>query len=238
LILETVQGEGGLNVASNEWLQGIERICRKHDILLIVDDIQAGCGRTGTFFSFEPAGIKPDMITLSKSLSGFGSPMAVVLIRPDLDVWAPGEHNGTFRGNNHAFITASAALRTFWQDDSFATQVQDKARRISAWIAATIANLDGSGLAAKGRGIMQGIDCVNGDNASAISRAAFANGLIIETAGNYDQVVKLFCPLTISEQEMTTGLGILTQAFTQVFAIQAQSANRQNANKARLKIAG
>ena len=72
IMLETIQGEGGLNVASNEWLQAVEKLCRKHDILLIVDDIQAGCGRSGRFFSFEESGIKPDLVTLSKSLSGFG----------------------------------------------------------------------------------------------------------------------------------------------------------------------
>ena len=93
--------------------------CRKNDIILIVDDIQAGCGRTGTFFSFEPAGIKPDIVTLSKSLSGYGVPFAMVLIRRDLDQWEPGEHNGTFRGNNHAFVTATAALEHYWRDTGF-----------------------------------------------------------------------------------------------------------------------
>ena len=91
VIVETVQGEGGLNTASTAWLQGLERLCRKHDLLLIVDDIQAGCGRTGTFFSFEAAGIKPDMVTLSKSLSGYGLPMSLLLYRPELDVWKPGD---------------------------------------------------------------------------------------------------------------------------------------------------
>merc|ERR1712108_49757 len=131
MLVECVQGEGGLNVANSDWLRGLEKLCRKHDILLIVDDIQAGCGRTGTFFSFEPSGIKPDIVTLSKSLSGYGLPFAVVLLRPDLDVWEPGEHNGTFRGNNHAFITAAAALRHFWKDDSFANEVIEKAAIVS-----------------------------------------------------------------------------------------------------------
>ncbi len=113
VIVEVVQGEGGLNAASADWVRKLEKLCRKHDMLLIVDDIQAGCGRTGTFFSFEEMGIKPDMITLSKSISGFGLPFAVVLLREKLDEWEPGEHNGTFRGNNHAFVTAAAALEEF-----------------------------------------------------------------------------------------------------------------------------
>ena len=116
VIVETVQGEGGLNVARIDWLQRLQALCNKRNIVLIVDDIQAGCGRTGTFFSFEPAGIKPDIVTLSKSLSGYGLPFSVVLIKRALDVWKPGEHNGTFRGNNHAFVTATAALEALLED--------------------------------------------------------------------------------------------------------------------------
>ena len=113
VLVETVQGEGGINVASGEWLRKVERICRENDILFIVDDIQMGCGRTGTFFSFEQYGIEPDIVTLSKSLSGYGLPMALVLMKPELDLWKPGEHNGTFRGHNLAFVTAKAALDHF-----------------------------------------------------------------------------------------------------------------------------
>ena len=131
VIVETVQGEGGINAASFTWLQQLEKVCRKHDVLLIVDDIQAGCGRTGTYFSFEEAGIKPDIVTLSKSLGGYGLPFAVVLFSPELDQWKPGEHNGTFRGNNFAFVTAKAAIDTYWADDSFAKEVQMKARNIA-----------------------------------------------------------------------------------------------------------
>jgi diaminobutyrate-2-oxoglutarate transaminase len=106
VIVETIQGEGGINVATSEWLRSLEMVCRKHSILLIVDDIQVGCGRTGTFFSFEEAKISPDIIILSKSLSGYGIPFSMVLMKPSLDQWKPGEHNGTFRGNNLAFVTA------------------------------------------------------------------------------------------------------------------------------------
>lgn len=119
VIVETVQGEGGINAASLEWLRNLQTVCRKHGILLIVDDIQAGCGRTGDYFSFEEAGIQPDIITLSKSLGGYGLPFAVVLIKPELDQWKPGEHNGTFRGNNLAFVTAKAAIENYWADDEF-----------------------------------------------------------------------------------------------------------------------
>ena len=126
-IVEPVQGEGGLNAASKEWMQGIARIARKHGALLIVDDIQAGCGRTGGFFSFEDYGIEPDMIPLAKSLSGMGLPFAVLLLKPELDIWKPAEHNGTFRGNTHAFVTARVALEKFWADDAFKADVARKA---------------------------------------------------------------------------------------------------------------
>src|SRR5690606_35796199 len=105
------------------WLRKIAEIAKRHGALLIVDDIQAGCGRTNGFFSFEGMGFTPDIVTMSKSLSGMGLPFALTLFKPNLDIWAPGEHNGTFRGNNHAFITATATLKHFWSNDQFQTEV-------------------------------------------------------------------------------------------------------------------
>ncbi len=217
-IVEAVQGEGGLNVAEKQWLQGLEKICRKHGILLILDDIQAGCGRTGTFFSFEPAGISPDIITLSKSLSGYGLPLALVLLKPELDQWQPGEHNGTFRGNNHAFVTASAALEYFWKDDSFSQSVQRKAELVTRRFKRMAEKYGQTELRLKGRGMMQGLECRNGDVAAAICREAFKRGLVIETSGNYSQVVKCFCPLTISEQELEAGFDILEASIAEIFS--------------------
>lgn len=136
-IVETVQGEGGINVASAEWLRRLSGLCREHGILLIVDDVQMGCGRTGPFFSFEPAGITPDIVCLSKSISGYGLPLALTLIRPDLDIWAPGEHNGTFRGINPALVTGTAALRAYWGDDTLERGTHLKGKRIMAALTAT-----------------------------------------------------------------------------------------------------
>jgi diaminobutyrate-2-oxoglutarate transaminase len=217
VIVEAVQGEGGLNVAEKNWLQGLEKLCRKHDMLLIVDDIQAGCGRTGTFFSFEPSGIQPDIITLSKSLSGYGLPLAVVLLKPELDQWLPGEHNGTFRGNNHAFITATAALENYWKNPAFAEEIQTKAQLVNKKIKAISDKYGATELRPKGRGLMQGLECRNGEIAEKISRAAFKRGLIIETAGNRGQVVKCFCPLTISTADLTKGLDILADSIAEIF---------------------
>jgi diaminobutyrate-2-oxoglutarate transaminase len=212
VIVETVQGEGGINAASFEWLKNLEKVCRKHDVLLIVDDIQAGCGRTGTFFSFEKAGIKPDIVTLSKSLSGYGLPFAVVLLRPELDLWKPGEHNGTFRGNNLAFITAKAAIENYWKDDSFAKEVQEKGQYIEDRLNA-IANKYGEGnFTVSGRGMMQGLNCIDGEFASKIVKESFANGLIIETSGADGQVVKILCPLVIKKENLKKGLDIVERA--------------------------
>ena len=217
IILETVQGEGGLNVAEAGWLISLEKLCKKYEILLIIDDIQAGCGRTGTFFSFEPSGIEPDIITLSKSLSGYGLPMALVLLKPEHDQWQPGEHNGTFRGNNHAFVTATAALVHYWQDSDFSHEINHKAeivrekfKKISDSLGITQARL-------KGRGLMQGLQFADGDIAGKITRHAFERKLIVETSGNRGQVVKCFCPLTISDEDLTDGLTRLSKAVDETF---------------------
>ena len=225
VIVETVQGEGGLNTASHAWLQGLERLCRKHDMLLIVDDIQAGCGRTGTFFSFEPAGIKPDMVTLSKSLSGYGLPMSLLLYRPELDVWKPGEHNGTFRGNNHAFVTAAAALEHFWSDDALARSVRARGEQLREGLQRLSEKFGVARVRVKGRGLMQGIECADGETAERISRAAFARGLIIETSGNRGQVLKCLCPLTITEEELREGLAMLAASLEQELGGRAAKAS-------------
>lgn len=211
VIVETVQGEGGLNVASFGWLRKLERICRKHDILLIVDDIQAGCGRTGSFFSFEEAGIRPDIVTLSKSLSGYGLPFSLVLMKPELDTWAPGEHNGTFRGHNLAFVTARKAIEEYWRDDDLATEVARKGRMIRMRLQEMASGDENQQLSVRGRGMMMGLDCVDGRLASQITERAFANGLVIETSGSDGQVVKCLCPLTISDEQLQAGLRILQE---------------------------
>jgi diaminobutyrate-2-oxoglutarate transaminase len=215
ILLETVQGEGGLNVASPEWLRRIAEVARRHGALLVVDDIQAGCGRTGSFFSFEEAGVVPDIVTLAKSLSGMGLPFAITLFRPELDQWAPGEHNGTFRGNNHAFVTATAALRHFWSDDGFAAQVRSRGELLSRRLGRMAAE---HGLAIRGRGMMQGLDLGSGARAEQVTSAAFARGLIIETTGARDEVVKVLAPLTISEPAFARGLDILELCVRQALA--------------------
>ena len=208
-ILETVQGEGGLNDASAEWLQGVERLARELGSLLIVDDIQAGCGRTGTFFSFEKMGIAPDIVTMAKSLSGMGLPFAMVLLRPELDIWSPAEHNGTFRGNNHAFITARIALEKFWSDASFAQKVEAKAELLEGRLKEIAIKTGGK---VKGSGMFRGVDVGSGEMADEICRECFENGLIIETSGAHGEVVKVLAPLTIDVGLFERGLDIMAEA--------------------------
>jgi diaminobutyrate-2-oxoglutarate transaminase len=214
VIVETVQGEGGVNVASYEWLRKLEAICRRHAILLIVDDIQAGCGRTGPFFSFEEAGIRPDLVTLSKSLSAYGLPFAVVLMRPDLDQWKPGEHNGTFRGHNLAFVTAQAAIEEYWRDDELTKSVRRKARTLGSALEKIAATGGDVSLSARGRGLLRGLDTGNGELAGRACAIAFEQGLVIERSGSDGQVIKCLCPLTIDDSQLATGIEILADSVT------------------------
>lgn len=214
VIVETVQAEGGVNVASNAWLKRLRKITKAHDILLIVDDIQVGCGRTGAFFSFEDSGIEPDIVTLSKSLSGYGLPLAIVLMKPELDVWSPGEHNGTFRGHCPAFVTATAAL-DYWTDSELEKAVRKKAtmveRRLNDMVQAL--ELDAS---VRGRGLIWAIEFDDRTIASQVSAACFERGMIIETAGIDDQVLKLLPSLTIDESDLKLGLDIIDESLQAV----------------------
>ncbi|MFD1336886.1 diaminobutyrate--2-oxoglutarate transaminase [Oceanobacillus iheyensis] len=210
-ILETVQGEGGINAARLEWVKKIEEICRKWDILLIIDDVQAGCGRTGTFFSFEEAGINPDIVCLSKSIGGVGLPMAITLIKPEFDQWGPGEHNGTFRGNNLAFLAATEALNN-WKTDAFSQNIkkmsslfQERMKRIVEKFPELNADL-------RGRGLMLGIGVHVDGLAGEICAEAFSRGLILETSGAKDEVVKFLPPLIIDEDGIEKGMDILEES--------------------------
>ena len=214
VILETVQGEGGIHVAGVEWLQGLEALCREFDMLMIVDDIQVGNGRTGTFFSFERAGITPDMVAVSKSIGG-GMPLAMLFMRPELDQWQPGEHTGTFRGNNLAFVAAAKAFE-YWDNEDLARAVVHKGAIIEAELnrlAAQHAELQAK---VRGIGMVWGLELPQPGVAADVSREAFQRGLIMETAGARDQVLKFLPPLVIEEDLLREGFEILDQALEAV----------------------
>jgi diaminobutyrate-2-oxoglutarate transaminase len=218
VIVETVQGEGGINAARAEWLRGLAALCKEHDILLIVDDIQMGCGRTGGFFSFEEAGIVPDMVTLSKSISGYGLPMALTLVKPELDVWEPGEHNGTFRGFGPAFATATKAIELFWSDDELEKSTLRKGAYVEGRFNQLVAQHADHELIVKGRGLARGLEMPSGELAGKVTAQAFQEGLLLETSGPEDEVVKLLPALTIPDEQLAAGLDIIEGAVADALA--------------------
>jgi diaminobutyrate-2-oxoglutarate transaminase len=230
ILFETVQGEGGLNAASAEWVNRIAAVARRHGALLIIDDVQAGCGRTGTFFSFEEMDVEPDLVVMSKSLSGFGLPMAIVLVKPERDLWRPAEHNGTFRGNTHAFVTARVALEKFWSDGAFSEAVFAKGKLVTGHLKGIAEVIPGAYL--KGRGMMQGISVGSGELAEEICRLSFERGLIVETSGAHDEVIKILAPLTTPTSLLERGLGILERAAADVMTAHSRKDHREPASAA------
>lgn len=214
ILVECVQGEGGVNVARKEWLRSIQAAAKENDALFIVDDIQMGCGRTGDFFSFEFAGVSPDIVILSKSLSAYGLPLSVLLIKEEVDVWEPGEHTGTFRGNNLALASATAALDIYWQDEAFSRSVQRMGEFLRARLEA-ISLKHGNVFPVRGRGMALGFDCQRAEVAEATARTAFERGLMIERCGPVDQVVKFLPALTIDTETVNRGLDIFDQSLSE-----------------------
>ena len=215
IIVETIQAEGGINIASTSWLQGLEQVCRDFDILLIVDDIQVGNGRTGKFFSFEEAEINPDIVTLSKSIGG-GLPLALLLMRPELDQWKPGEHTGTFRGNNLAFVATTEALN-YWSNNDLTEAVEHKSKIVRDYLEKIANKHSDHKMEIRGRGLIYGLELPELGLASEVSHEAFRNGLVIEVAGGQEQVIKILPPLIIEEKDLVKGLEILDQSITSIF---------------------
>jgi diaminobutyrate-2-oxoglutarate transaminase len=214
IVLETVQGEGGLGSASAQWLREVAQIAADHGALLIVDDIQAGCGRTGRFFSFEEAGIVPDLICLAKSIGGYGVPLGVTLIRPEFDVLRPGEHAGTFRGQNLSFVAGTAALE-LWRDPTFTTELEARCLELDRRLRTWEERFTGIGLRAKGRGMMRGLGFDSAETAGALSRGAYARGLLVETSGARGQVLKIMPPILLSADDLAEGLDLLGDALAE-----------------------
>ncbi|WFU43353.1 diaminobutyrate--2-oxoglutarate transaminase [Bradyrhizobium sp. CB82] len=216
-IVETLQAEGGLNEARINWLRGLQEVARRHGALLIVDEIQTGCGRTGPFFSFERAGLYPDVVCMAKSIGGLGLPMALVLIRPEHDVWEPGQHNGTFRGNNLAFVAGAQALR-LWREPAFERAIARKGELMRERLQRIAHATRGE---VRGLGMLQGVAWSDREFARSVARRALADGVIVETCGAWDQVLKIMPPLTIPEQALCDGLDrVLRAALAEIEAAQ------------------
>lgn len=216
LVMETVQAEGGIRVFDDKFLQDVRDFCTRNDILMIVDDIQIGCCRSGTFFSFERANITPDIVVMSKSIGGIGMPLAIVLHKEELDIWKPGEHNGTFRGNQLSFVAGAAAI-DYLIDNDVEAETRRKGELVKAFAEKEILPLD-SRLELRGIGLIWGIDFagINSELSEKVIEKCFDKKLICECAGREGSVVKIMPPLVIPDDVLLDGLSRLKQSITEV----------------------
>ena len=152
---------------------------------------------------------------LSKSLSGYGLPLAVTLFRPELDQWVPGEHNGTFRGQNPSFVTGKAALDRFWKDDVLAKEVQEKSTQLREGLLKIADRTEDAQV--RGRGLLTGIVYPDYDTAGAVAKKAYERGLLVETSGPESEVVKLMPALTMDPADLERGIDILSDSVEAVF---------------------
>jgi diaminobutyrate-2-oxoglutarate transaminase len=210
-VVEVIQAEGGVNVASAGWLRAVRDLARDVGALFVVDEIQVGCGRTGSYFSFDGMGLDPDVVCLAKGIGGYGTPLAMNLVRPELDAhWSPGEHTGTFRGQGLSFVAGRVAL-TYFDDDELMSRVRARGERMAAALT-DLADDVGAGYEVRGRGMIQGLDVGDGALAKAVAAACFEAGLLVGPCGTGGRVLKLVPPLTIDDDDLAEGLDVLAAA--------------------------
>lgn len=211
VIVEIVQCEGGINIAQNEWLHNLYGWAKDNGVLFCVDDIQAGCGRTGKFFSFEHYGIKPDLVTVSKSISGFGLPMSLLLLDKKIDVWDSGEYNGTFRGFSYAFITSKIMIEKYWMNPLFEEELSGKSNLISVELDNIVERFDGLIREVRQLGMVVGIEFCDADLASSVRDNCFDYGVVVECCGE-GRVLKLLPPITATSHELREGCALVGRA--------------------------
>lgn len=218
VIVESVQAEGGVNPAPLEWLRGLAELCHERGVLVISDDIQVGCSRTGFFFSFEAAGVTPDIVVMAKALSGLGLPLSMVLYRPELDVFEPGQHNGTFRGNQLAYVAAAHTLPRL-DDPALKAGVLERHDHLCAALTAETQRL-GLDLPLRARGLIVGLDLASlgPDRGTQVVQECFRRGVIAEAAGRHDQVLKLVPPLTIAYEDLDLAASVVGASLQAVLA--------------------
>lgn len=220
VILEVVQGEAGAVVAPKEFVQGVRRVTRELDIPMIVDEVQSGWGRTGTWWAFEQHGIEPDVILASKAIGGIGLPVAIILYDERLDVWAPGAHSGTFRGNQLAFVAGVEAARIMKRD-----RVLDNVIEQGAYALGALEALEREHeivREVRGSGLMLGVEIADPTGrdssglARAIQRAVLERGLIVELGGRHGAVVRWLPPLNVTRRTLDQALDILREGVGRV----------------------
>jgi 2,4-diaminobutyrate 4-transaminase len=221
VIMELVQGEGGVNPATLLFAQRVRKLTRDLGIPLIIDEVQTGGGRTGTWFAFEQYDIEPDIIVASKALSGMGLPIAVIIYNQDLDVWAPGAHTGTFRGNQLAFAAGAKAIELVRRDDLLGN-VRARGEQVARALEPLSAHP--AVREVRGLGLMWGVELVAPDDgrtagrvAEEVQERALRAGLILELGGRDDCVVRMLPPLNVNAEVMDIALAILTRAIKDAY---------------------
>ena len=209
-IVEVIQAEGGVNIARPEWLREVQALARQYGSLFIIDDIQVGMGRTGSFFSFEGMGLDPDVVCLAKGLGGFGTPIAMLMIKPERDKWGPGEHTGTFRGPGLSFVAGAEAL-SYYEDDALMKEVGRKGERTHARLEAMAQKHD-TVVEVRSAGMIHGVEMKSGDLSKKATGEAFARGVILSPCGPGGKVLKVIAPLTIEDEVLDKGLDLLDEA--------------------------
>ena len=226
VIVEPVQGEGGVIPAPKPWLMKLREITKRHGIILILDEVQAGVGRTGRWFGYEHSEITPDMVVVSKAIGG-GLPLSLVVFKAEFDVWKPGAHTGTFRGNQLAMSAGLATIKHISE-----TGILDHVGVINKKLVTGFNKLkcfDPCIGDIRSKGLMLGLEIVNPhlqadklgsfpadpDMAKAIQNACFQNKLILERGGREGAVLRLLPPLNFSNQEAEVMLDVLTASFAE-----------------------
>lgn len=212
-LVEPVQAEGGVHEASKEWIQAVQQLARDTGALFIIDDIQAGCGRCGSYFSFDDMDIDPDIIILAKGLGGFGTPIGMLVNKPEYDkAWGPGQHTGTFRGQGFSFVAGKVGLEYF-QDENFNQATIKKGNMIRATLDQLHTKYPNTQIRQKG--MMLAIQFENAQISKEITTKCFENGLIIGACST-GEIIKFIPPLTIEEDTLTEGLKRFTNAVDSV----------------------
>lgn len=208
-LVETIQAEGGVNVASEAWLKELQTLAKEVGALLIIDEIQVGCGRTGSYFSFDDTDLDPDIVCLAKGVGGMGTPMAFNLVKPEHDKhWSPGEHTGTFRGQGLSFVAGNEAL-SYFKDNNLMMEVKEKSDIIAKALAPLPKKFDA--VEVRGKGMIFGLDIGDGEKVKAIVNSCFEAGLIVSACGSGGRVIKIIPPLTIPDDDLKEGLTTLVE---------------------------
>ena len=207
-MLEPVQGEGGIHPADMDFLRGLRELCNKEELLLIFDEVQCGMGRTGKFFAFQSYGIKPDIVTMAKSLGG-GIPIGAMLASIEVaGGFAPGDHASTFGGNPLATAAACKVIDLI-SDPDFLKQVEESGRYLQECLSQIT---DERIVGIRGRGLMVGME-FNIDVKELIG-LCMEQGLLLLNAG--PRVLRFVPPLNISKNEINQGVAILKEALREL----------------------